>query len=347
MASRGDSIEDIRATWTGEVPAFGSTSEFYQFLVRYAVLAPSTMNTQPWLFRADEQALDIRPDLSRQLPTMDPQGREMIISCGAAAANAEVAARFLGYGLRIEFSGHPHPSFHPLARLHHRTSRPVEEADHLLFKAIRQRHTVRRPFEPRGIAAGLTRKIMDQAEREGVTVTTADDGAVRLELARLAFDMMEKLSGDTLRAQEAARWRAGWNDSRRDGVPQTVLTLAPHEYLCLYLFGGYRAVSRQARSLISQRMVLYPRLLVFSTPDDRPLNWLLTGYAMQYALLRAATYGIQACFLGALISTPEARQRTQTLLDLPTLPQLVLGLGHTTSRPATLRRPVEEVLLET
>src|SRR4051794_28605320 len=59
--------------------------------------APSKHNTQPWQFVIRDESLEIYPDPSRTLPVTDPHGREIVISCGAAAQHATVAARAMGF----------------------------------------------------------------------------------------------------------------------------------------------------------------------------------------------------------------------------------------------------------
>ncbi len=49
-----------------------------------AVRAPSVHNSQPWRWRFDGGTLELFADRSRQLPATDPQGRGLVLSCGAA-----------------------------------------------------------------------------------------------------------------------------------------------------------------------------------------------------------------------------------------------------------------------
>lgn len=340
-------INDPRATLHGAGSEFTDARERHLFLLRYAILAPSTMNTQPWLFKATHGHVEIWPDPSRQLRAMDASGREMIISCGAALANAEVAGRHLGFAMEVEKDGHYTREAHCLARLHSPSPKPARELDTLLFKAIRHRHTVRKPFLKRGIASGLVRKIMDVVGSESVTLTVVDEPETRLRLAGAAVERMKKLAENPARQQEANRWRAAWSDERRDGIPQAALSMSPPEYLWLYMFGGRTAVSAQARKKLNARLLECPRMFVLSTPGDTRHDWLEAGYAMERALLRAASIGIQATFIGALINEPEGREQTRHILGLSQTPQLVLGLGHTTTLPLTPRRPVDDVLLKT
>ncbi len=62
-----------------------------------AVWAPSVHNTQPWRFTAAGQQVSLYADADRGLAVADPDGREMMISCGAALFNVRLALRSLGY----------------------------------------------------------------------------------------------------------------------------------------------------------------------------------------------------------------------------------------------------------
>ncbi len=56
-----------------------------------ATLAPSIHNTQPWRFEVHDGRLDVYADRSRGLPIIDPSGRQLAISCGAAIFAARLA----------------------------------------------------------------------------------------------------------------------------------------------------------------------------------------------------------------------------------------------------------------
>ena len=49
-----------------------------------AAAAPSVHNSQPWRWVVGPRSVHLYADLSRRLPATDPQGRDMIVSCGAA-----------------------------------------------------------------------------------------------------------------------------------------------------------------------------------------------------------------------------------------------------------------------
>jgi nitroreductase len=65
--------------------------------VRAAVAAPSLHNSQPWRFRIRAGGVDVYADRARQLEVVDPSGRELLISVGAAAFKLRVAIRQYGW----------------------------------------------------------------------------------------------------------------------------------------------------------------------------------------------------------------------------------------------------------
>ena len=77
----------------------------FKYLVEQAVKAPSGHNTQPWLFRQKDMAVEIHPDFSRALKVVDASHRELFISLGCAAENVCLAAHANNYEVDVATSG--------------------------------------------------------------------------------------------------------------------------------------------------------------------------------------------------------------------------------------------------
>ncbi len=76
-----------RAAWDvaeSDYPRTGSPADKLRFMLRYAVLAPSNHNTQPWLFRVRGSSVELYADRARALRVTDPDDRQLLISCGCA-----------------------------------------------------------------------------------------------------------------------------------------------------------------------------------------------------------------------------------------------------------------------
>ncbi len=65
-------------------------------VVALAGRAPSLHNSQPWRWRLGTRSVELYVDRERHLPRIDPTGRSMIMSCGAALHHLVVAARGSG-----------------------------------------------------------------------------------------------------------------------------------------------------------------------------------------------------------------------------------------------------------
>ena len=86
-----------------DYPHAGSLPDRLRFLVRYAVLAPSSHNTQPWRFHIAADRIDLFLDESRWLKVADADQRELHISLGCALENLLVAAEHFGLGPQTEY----------------------------------------------------------------------------------------------------------------------------------------------------------------------------------------------------------------------------------------------------
>ena len=73
------------------------------FLLRYAILAPSVRNTQPWAFSVRGNRVHLFADFRKAQPVADPDRRELYISLGCALENLLVAAEHFGFGHGIAY----------------------------------------------------------------------------------------------------------------------------------------------------------------------------------------------------------------------------------------------------
>ena len=77
--------------------------------------APSVHNTQPWRWRVGTESLHLYSDVTRQLPNTDPEGRDLILSCGAALNHCVVALAAVGW--RAKVARLPNPADPPMPSL--------------------------------------------------------------------------------------------------------------------------------------------------------------------------------------------------------------------------------------
>ena len=81
-------------------------------LLRYATLAASSHNTQPWRFELDGDRIRVFADTSRQLRVADPDRRELFLSVGCAVENLVVAAEHYGYATTVTYDEPDNDSYY-------------------------------------------------------------------------------------------------------------------------------------------------------------------------------------------------------------------------------------------
>lgn len=79
-----------------EFPAEGSPRQKLVFALKYAALAPTEGNWQPWYFRVTDTHLELMIKKAPALEAVDPDGRELMISCGAALLYLKLALKHFG-----------------------------------------------------------------------------------------------------------------------------------------------------------------------------------------------------------------------------------------------------------
>src|ERR671913_126650 len=99
--------KDVWEVSATDFPATSPIEAQLRFLLRYAILAPSTKNSQPWAFSVQGNRIHIIADLSRDQPIADAGRRELYISLGCALENLLVAAEHFGFRYGVTYFPQP------------------------------------------------------------------------------------------------------------------------------------------------------------------------------------------------------------------------------------------------
>jgi hypothetical protein len=96
--------------WHVAEDGFPSTSSLEAqlgFLLRYAILAPSARNSQPWAFSVQKDRVHVIADLRRCQAVGDADRRELYISLGCSLENLLVAAEHFGFRHGVSYFPEP------------------------------------------------------------------------------------------------------------------------------------------------------------------------------------------------------------------------------------------------
>ena len=327
--------------------------ELLRDAVRGAVRAPSSHNTQPWLFRlVGDDTLELYADRTRALPVVDPRDRELTISCGAALFHVRCALRAGGRAGEVALLPDPDdPDL--LARVRPGAPHVPSTADRVLAAAIPRRHTNRLAYEDRALAPHVLALLLASAAAEGAWLVPVETPARRAVLAALTARADRTQDADPSFRRELASWMRPGDGARADGmpgwalgIPDVLSRLAPHVVAAADLGPALAARDRG-------RVERAPTMAVLATVGDAPRDWLVTGQALGRVLLTACAAGVAASFMNQPLEVPALRERVAALLqaaDDPSAPgdtatpQLVLRFGYAPEGRPTPRRPVDDVL---
>lgn len=326
-----------------DYPGSGGLAEQLRFMLGYAILAPSSHNAQPWLFRIEENAVDVCADHSRALPVIDPDGRELTISCGAALYHLRLAIRRFGRRDVVTLF----PDFtdrHLLARVRVGETYVPSDNEIRMFDAIPKRHTNRARFDGRPLPSTLIRTMRDAAADHGVWFHFAEGADTRLELAKLVAEGDIAQGHDKRVRREIASWIRSDNDARNDGVPayalgQSGVMAGAERFFIRWLDWGESQAEKDVRLLEDSAA-----LAVLGTRGDTPANWLDAGQALARVLLMLRADGAWASFLNQPLEVPALRQQLVDAIAESGYPQVVLRMGYGPFARPTPRRAVSEVV---
>lgn len=312
--------------------------------VEDATAAPSQHNAQPWRFRflSDRGVLRLYADSERTLPKTDPDGRGMHLGCGAALFNLRVAVVAAGR--------------EPVTRLLPDSSAPelLAEVDltgdarpdddlALLHPAIRRRHTSRYPFREDDIPAALKDGLCAAAHLEGARLVFPEAWHVHTVLD-LAHDAEGREAQDPGVRGETTYWaRTGPTDdtAASDGIPAEAF--GPRQWGAdspVRDFAVGREVPGRGWAPFEKR----PQIALLGTAQDRPLDWLRAGQALERVWLQATLDGLVASLTSQPLEWPELRWVVRDPTSAMGHVQMVIRLGYGPEGPSTPRRPVADVL---
>jgi len=327
-----------------EFPITGTASDKLRAAVKYAVRAPSSHNSQPWLFRISAgDALELRADRARGLPVVDPDDRELVISCGAALFQLCVALRHFGCAPRVErLPDAADPDLLARIRLSGAWERTAE--DEGLFRAIAVRRTNRLPFENRSLPEQLGPALEAAAQAEGAWLHLFRTNQARIAVADLVAEADRLQMADKRFRRELAAWlRPNWSD-RGDGMPGFAMGLgdvmSAAGPLVVRTFDVGRGQAAQDRELAMGS----PMLMLLGTARDTSTDWLAAGQGLARVLLRAQVDGVSASFLNQPVEVGELRLRLLNLAGRAGFPQILLRFGYGRETRATPRRSPGDVL---
>jgi hypothetical protein len=325
-----------------DYPENGSMEDRLKFLLRYAILAPSGPNSQPWKFSLNESSISVFADLKRALPFVDPSNRTLFMSVGCAIANLVVAAEHFGFSVGVNYFPAGQESDW-VAEVQLSPNSRKDSRD--LFAQIQKRHTTKDRYDNASINPSVLAELAEGFNRPGIYLTFLDRGDARARMVDLVSRAHEIQLAKKEFRQNLGQWlRNNWT-TQPDGMP-------------LYTFGVPGAISLgfpvAFKEFDLSRAVIYrdaglingcAALAVITTDQDDKHAWTTSGLALEELLLSGTGYDIRASFFSQPIGLPELREELTNYVNRGH-PQILFSLGMANPMRPSPRRPLEDVVVK-
>lgn len=315
----------------------------YTELVRYATLAASSHNTQPWKFEVAERKIVVLPDLTRRCPEVDPDDHHLFASLGCAAENLWLAAQAAGLRGHLSYVA---PSSRLQLELELGVKEPLRSAR---FEAIPSRQCCRAEYGGTALTGRELRALEQAGHGDGVSVMMLTGSERKEQVSEYVAAGNAAQFDDARWAEEMKKWiRFNARDAVRTGDGLYGAALGIPEVPAWLGRGAMRfAATARGQSAKDRRQIRSSAAIavLFSEADDQR-HWMEAGRSYERLALEATALGLSTAFINQPVEVAALRSQFAAFLGIGNRrPDLIVRIGRGPRMPRSLRRPVDEVLV--
>lgn len=325
-----------------DFPLNGELKEKLTFLVRYALLAPSSHNTQPWKFAVRSKSILVIPDYSRALAYSDRLNRELFVSLGCALGNLIIAANHFGLTTNISYLPE-NEEILVAARVDFIDKK--EKLLNPLFPFITTRRTNRFPYLMKKIPTEILEEIKQSNLYNDIDIHLITEEKQKSKIVNLVVKTTLNVFNDKVFTKELSEWICSFYTKRHDGIvpfdlgiPGFLSPLAPY----IVRYGPAKMQANLEKKLMSSASGF---LLITGKKNIREI-WLKAGVAFQKVGLACEKNKIAVAPWAGLVEFEESSKLLMKILQVEEFPLFFARIGYSNKRPhQSPRRGLEEVLI--
>jgi nitroreductase len=332
-------------------PDTAAVRETVRTALQLAARAPSVHNSQPWRWKVQlatqPPRLELFANSDLHLRSVDPDGRGLTLSCGAALHHCVAALAALGWRCKVHRLPDPADPNH-LASVELFGPDPgqlpeqvPEQVDVALAAAIPRRRTDRRSFSGWPVAPADIALMGARAARTGVMLRRID-ALDRLNAVVTRAVFAHRTDREYL--AELATWSGRYGSGA--GVPaRSVPAPAAGAPIPGRLFADPLLAQPPGAAPAEDRAVM----LALGTEEDDRLAQLRAGEATSVVLLTATALGLASCPVTEPLEIAETRAAVRRdVFGTSGHPQMLLRVGwapiNADPLPATPRRFLNDIV---
>ena len=312
-----------------------TAQEKLSFLLNFAVLAPSSHNSQPWSFRVTNNEIKIYADMARSLPASDTNNRQLLISLGCVLENILTAAEYYGYEVKVSLLSDTADNSCIASIVFSEAQNYIRPKHHAIF-TIPKRRTNRTKYDNRppeedfiqwvsSLASENTQffLITNKTNKDAIADIVIEAGISAMESTDFRHELSHYVKNNYT-SSPIGMPLYGF------GVPGPISLIAPF----MMKFVNMNKVNAKTDSDVLKNYT--PAVLVIATRDDTRKEWLETGALYERIALEAERRGLSTAPSAAVIQIGELYKKLQETLKTNYRPQFFARVGYAkdTTKPS-------------
>lgn len=325
------------------ISPFANGGDFGQLdLIKSAVLASSSHNTQPWKFKLSEKIISVFPDFSRRCPSVDPDDHHLYVSLGCATENLVQAALASGQMAESQVD------FKNLKSIHVHLS-PAKALATSLFQAIPVRQCTRTEYDGSALINTELSLLETAGTGKGVHCQLVTDKPNLEKILEFVVEGNSAQMKDKAFVSELKDW-IRFNESeakdRGDGLySATAGSPSIPTWLGKLIFTSLFKVKGENEKYVKQ-MRSSAGIAIFSSEQNDSDHWVEAGRCFERFALQATAMGVRTALVNQPVEVPRIRPVFARYLGLgKQRPDLVVRFGRAPLTNRSMRRELSAVLI--
>jgi hypothetical protein len=321
-----------------------SEYEKLKFLLKFAVLAPSSHNTQPWRFSIKGNKIFVYKETLRRLKVADVEDRQLVLSIGCAIENILLAADYYGYRTEINIEPNQNES-HLLVTIEFFENNHLKKDINHLINFIVSRKTNRNEYLPKSISQSILIDIQNTI-LPNLHIYITDNKSKIENLGQIAIlSSIESFIDKSFRHELSHHVKHNLTKSKvgmpgfAQGIPTPISFLLPS---LIKRFNMEKANQKNYEVLFKKHT---PYIGIITVGNDDQTDWINAGRTFEKISLICTRSGISISPWGAPIEVGYFHKEITQLINIPGRPVMFFRLGYSEKgTKISPRMPIEEVI---
>lgn len=310
-----------------DFPQGGTLQDKIRFVLGYAILSPSTHNSQPWLFKVENGSCKIYYDKNLKIPEADPLGRDLYISMGCMVENLAIAANYFGIfkDLKIVLQD----NF--IVEVYFQENGEKDSNLNYLVDVMPKRINARGLFESKLLPESIQAEMMSFKKDIRIRTDFVTSKEKINKLSALTAEGLKLAYKKPSFRKEMSGWMHNNLSTAKTGLPGYSLRMPLILSFIIPTLVRFFDLSPLLAKLNYKSMASAPLICIFSSEESNPSTWFETGRTAQRFMLHLNSKSIRTSIFVASIEIGDLYKKVQEVLGGSLIPQFLFCAGYMNS----------------